>query len=267
MSAMPVLAFRSTVFDVVEREGEPWLRVQQIAVALGYKRSDVLQQVYAAHAAEFTERMTALVKLPTAGGVQEVRIFSLRGAHLLGMFARTARAAEFRRWALDVLDAHVRQSAPPPFAPVDHAADVLVSADRIFRAMLRSCRAAGVPLSQAIACAGEATRRRTGVDPLAEAAAILESAATPRPVPATAPVDPWQSCIRDWLAASGVRRTSTEEIARNCLHLAVGKRGSARAVAVRIGVVMRRIGWLKRRESGGRRGYFYLQPEGWDWNQ
>jgi hypothetical protein len=33
-----------------------------------------------------------------------VRIFSLRGAHLLGMFARTARAAEFRRWVLDILE-------------------------------------------------------------------------------------------------------------------------------------------------------------------
>ncbi|WP_429499395.1 hypothetical protein ACQUFY_20885 [Robbsia andropogonis] len=34
----------------------------------------------------------------------EVRLFSLRGAHLLGMFARTANGAKFRRWVLDQLD-------------------------------------------------------------------------------------------------------------------------------------------------------------------
>lgn len=53
--------------------------------------------------------MTALVKLPTAGGEQQVRVFSLRGAHLLGMFARTDKAASFRKWVLDILDAHVAQ--------------------------------------------------------------------------------------------------------------------------------------------------------------
>jgi prophage antirepressor-like protein len=36
--------------------------------------------------------------------VQDVRVFSLRGAHLLGFFAETRRAKDFRRWALDILD-------------------------------------------------------------------------------------------------------------------------------------------------------------------
>ena len=116
----PALTFQSTTFEIVDQAGQPWLRVQQIAVALGYKRRDVLQQVYAQHAAEFTPSMTALVKLPTAGGEQETRIFSLRGAHLLGMFARTTRAAEFRHWVLDVLEG-TAEPAPAalatPFKP------------------------------------------------------------------------------------------------------------------------------------------------------
>lgn len=58
--------------------------------------------------------MTAVVKLPTAGGEQDVRIFSLRGAHLLGMFARTERAVEFRRWVLDILDREIAPVLPPP---------------------------------------------------------------------------------------------------------------------------------------------------------
>ena len=40
------------------------------------------------------------------GGLQQVRVFSLRGAHLLGMLARTEKAKEFRRWVLDVIESH-----------------------------------------------------------------------------------------------------------------------------------------------------------------
>lgn len=106
------LAFHDITFQPVEhRTGETWLRVHEISEALGYADPRSVGNLYNANATEFTDSMTALVRLPTAGGVQEVRIFSLRGAHLLGMFARTERAAEFRRWVLDVLD---RQATGAP---------------------------------------------------------------------------------------------------------------------------------------------------------
>ena len=50
--------------------------------------------------------MTALIEVQTAGGVQKIRVFSLRGAHLLGMFARSKRAKAFRRWVLDIIEQH-----------------------------------------------------------------------------------------------------------------------------------------------------------------
>ncbi|XVJ69907.1 MAG: hypothetical protein HEQ39_09795 [Rhizobacter sp.] len=108
------LKFHDTSLTVIRRDGEVWLRCPQIGDALGYqKRGGIaIDAVYKRHATEFTDRMTQLVKLPTAGGEQEVRVFSLRGAHLLAMFARTERAAEFRRWVLDVLE----QQSPPPLA-------------------------------------------------------------------------------------------------------------------------------------------------------
>ena len=100
------IRFHSTSLHIVRRDGEVWLRGPQIADALGYRSSrQRIEQLYRQHAAEFTDRMTQLLKLPTPGGEQEVRVFSLRGAHLLAMFARTERAAEFRKWVLDVLDA------------------------------------------------------------------------------------------------------------------------------------------------------------------
>lgn len=101
----PALTFHDQKFSITSRDGQPWLRLPQIGAALGYAQPHKIQKVYDRHAAEFTDSMTAVVKLKTAGGMQEVRIFSLRGAHLLGMFARTERAAEFRRWVLDILDA------------------------------------------------------------------------------------------------------------------------------------------------------------------
>lgn len=103
--SVPALSFHDQKFTVTTRDSAPWLRLPQIGAALGYANQYHLQKLYTKHAAEFTDSMTALVKLKTKGGEQEVRIFSLRGAHLLGMFARTERAAEFRRWVLDILDA------------------------------------------------------------------------------------------------------------------------------------------------------------------
>lgn len=102
---MNALAFRNTQFDIIDRNGQPWLRGHQIGVALGYARTDIIHKLYRKHAEEFTDSMTAVVKLADPNGtLQETRIFSPRGCYALGMFARTKIAAEFRRWVLDVLE-------------------------------------------------------------------------------------------------------------------------------------------------------------------
>ena len=111
--SVPALTFHDTKFSITHRDGQQWLRSPQIGDALGYAKTGriSIDKLYKKHAAEFTEHMTAVVKLKTAGGMQDVRIFSLRGAHLLGMFARTERAAEFRRWVLDILDRQGEEQA------------------------------------------------------------------------------------------------------------------------------------------------------------
>lgn len=121
------LSFREIQFDVVDRAGQPWLKLPQVADVLYGKGGDQtdgpfengirqVQKLYQRHASEFTDRMTALVELKTAGGLQQVRIFSLRGCHLLAMFARTPVAVEFRRWVLDVLDREVETRPVTPVA-------------------------------------------------------------------------------------------------------------------------------------------------------
>lgn len=99
-----IFNFQSIQFDVVDRNDQPWLKSQQIAEALGYQDERSITRIHARNADEFTEQMTCVVKLTHQGQMREVRIFSLRGAHLLAMFARTAIAKDFRKWVLDILD-------------------------------------------------------------------------------------------------------------------------------------------------------------------
>ena len=105
MNALQPLVFDDTVFSVVDRDGQPWLRGPEIANALGYERADAVARIHKRNADEFTQDMTDTVNLTVSGNLQSsTRIFSLRGAYLLGMFASTPPAKRFRRWVLDVLE-------------------------------------------------------------------------------------------------------------------------------------------------------------------
>lgn len=109
-----VAEFEGTELEIIDRNGTPWLRGSQIASALGYqaKHGDAVNKIYSRNKDEFTEEMTAVIPLPqigrplsqSEGGTQPVRVFSPRGCWLLGMFAKTAKAKDFRRWVLDVLE-------------------------------------------------------------------------------------------------------------------------------------------------------------------
>lgn len=104
-STNAVLVFHETEFDVVDIHNVPWLRGLQVASALGFKNpSTDIQNLFKRNADEFTDEMTQLVELDTAGGRQQVRIFSPRGCYLIGMLSRTELAKDFRRWVLDVLE-------------------------------------------------------------------------------------------------------------------------------------------------------------------
>lgn len=112
------LSFQETTFTVTDRDGQHWLRASEIAQALGYANNDAVGKLYDRNADEFTGSMTQVVEVPvtpsstvTKNLQNKVRIFSLRGCHLLAMFARTAVAKEFRKWVLDVLDREVASLA------------------------------------------------------------------------------------------------------------------------------------------------------------
>lgn len=109
------LTFHETKFNPVKRNNQIWLTAVEIAKALGYKKSDAVTQIYDRNADEFRADMTETLNLSVSGNYQKtVRIFSLRGAHLIAMFARTPTAKEFRRWVLDILDREVGAPVTKP---------------------------------------------------------------------------------------------------------------------------------------------------------
>lgn len=105
------LTFQNFTFNPVTENGQVWLTSAELAKAIGYKKTDAISQLYSRNADEFTNAMTTTLKMSVVrktGTVDMVvRLFSLRGAHLIAMFASTPVAKQFRKWVLDILDREV----------------------------------------------------------------------------------------------------------------------------------------------------------------
>ncbi|NGE49660.1 hypothetical protein G5614_17430 [Klebsiella pneumoniae] len=107
--------FHGVTINPVENVTGVWLTSADIAKALGYKSTKSISNLFAQYEDEFSQGMTMVIESVTNGingstRRMKVRVFSLRGAHLIAMFARTPVAKEFRRWVLDILDREVVHS-------------------------------------------------------------------------------------------------------------------------------------------------------------
>ena len=126
---MTTLTFQNTTLSVINQNNQTFLTASDLGKALDYSDADrSIRRLYTANADEFTAEMTALIEMPTAGGIQKVRIFSLRGAHLIAMFARTKVAKDFRKWVLDILDREVSQKMKEIQPLADEPLNLLVQA-------------------------------------------------------------------------------------------------------------------------------------------
>lgn len=112
------LTFQNFTFNPIVENGQVWFTSAEIARALKYKKTDSVSQIYARNADEFTDSMTTTLKMKVVRKTGEVemvnRLFSLRGAHLIAMFASTPVAKEFRKWVLDILDREVADKKDLP---------------------------------------------------------------------------------------------------------------------------------------------------------
>lgn len=109
---MTTLTFNNTSLSVITQNSQIWFSISDIANALGYKETNGVTRLYNSHSDEFTPCMTTLVDTQTNGGIQKVRIFSLRGTHLIGMLSHTKVAKDFRKWVLDILDKETQKIQP-----------------------------------------------------------------------------------------------------------------------------------------------------------
>src|SRR5690554_1049139 len=123
-----VLRFEGAELRVIDRDGQLWFTGTEISRALGYTQDQQVSRIYRRNEHEFKPSMTQVISLqanehaPSANLAlgerrkpsppHQVRIFSLRGAHLIAMFAKTSKAAAFRSWVLDVLEGVT--TAPQP---------------------------------------------------------------------------------------------------------------------------------------------------------
>ena len=114
------LSFNEVNFTPVQQNGQIWLKTSELAEALGYSDQSGVTRIYSRNDDEFTQAMSCSVKLTEKGQSREIRVFSLRGCHLIAMFSKTDIAKQFRKWVLDILDREVlgkqiesRQSVSP----------------------------------------------------------------------------------------------------------------------------------------------------------
>lgn len=90
-----------------------WFESKDIAKALNYSSSKSVTDLYNKYLKEFKPDMVTVVDSTTVTGMSyKIRIFSLRGVHLIAMFARTPVAELFRKWVLDILDKEVSETPP-----------------------------------------------------------------------------------------------------------------------------------------------------------
>lgn len=121
------LTFHNVVLKPAPTKEGIWLTSADIAKALGYASSKSVSTIYSRNSDEFTGSMSMVIKMMTNGinnnlREKSVRVFSLRGCHLIAMFATTDKAKEFRRWVLDILDREVAQGNANPAFDFDMAA-------------------------------------------------------------------------------------------------------------------------------------------------
>lgn len=112
---MNTLAFNGNTLTTINQANQIWLTSADVAKALGYKSTRSLTNLYNANSDEFSANMTEVIESVTSSKTKglkvKTRIFSLRGCHLLAMFARTDIAKAFRVWVLDILEREVKTAS------------------------------------------------------------------------------------------------------------------------------------------------------------
>lgn len=171
MNMPAVFAFNAAAVRVFTIQDAPWFVAGDIAGILGFKHVPHMVRMV-----DDDEKGTHIVDTP--GGKQDVSIINESGLYACILKSRRPEAKTFRKWVtsevLPSIRAHGSYGMPrsesvsrdEPLS-LSHRADILVSADRTFRAALRSGRSAGLRMTQALRRANEIALQNTGINMLA----------------------------------------------------------------------------------------------------
>ena len=135
---MNALTFNQVSLNpVAQSDNQIWITAVDLAKALGYKKADAVTQIFNRNEDEFSNSMSLTLKMSVNGinnslRQKSVRIFSLRGCHLVAMFAKTTVAKQFRKWVLDLIDSEVekltgRTTTADDRTGLRHAVDAMVT--------------------------------------------------------------------------------------------------------------------------------------------
>lgn len=100
---MQVVEFNHQNIELISKNNQLYMSGAQIGRVIELSQNDGVAKIYGRHKSEFTDEMTITIRQ----GRSTVRLYNREGAWLIGMFARTPKAAEFRKWVLKVLGAVV----------------------------------------------------------------------------------------------------------------------------------------------------------------
>jgi len=172
MSLPMEFSFDGAAVRVVLVEGEPWWVAGDVAQALAYGEAKDLTR-------NLDEDEKGRQIVPTLGGDQEMLVINESGLYSAILRSRKQSAKRFKKWVTaEVLPsirkhgAYVMPAAEPeqdnvPMA-AHVAADEIVSAGRVFRALYATGRSMGMARRLAATRANQAAERATGVDLAAE---------------------------------------------------------------------------------------------------
>ena len=176
MNMPAVFAFNAAAVRVFTIHDAPWFMAKDVAGILGYRDAEKMTRML-----DEDEKGTHNVGIRSDNGVvqdRQVSIINESGLYVCILKSRRPEAKTFRKWVTSEVLPSIRQhggynmagagvSRDEPLS-LNHRADVQVSADRIFRSMLRSGRSAGLGLPRALRRANEIALEKTGVNMLAD---------------------------------------------------------------------------------------------------
>lgn len=255
--SLPIeFSFDGAAVRVVLVDGEPWWVASDVALALAYDAAKDMTR-------NLDEDEKGRQIVPTLGGEQEMLIINESGLYSAILRSRKQSAKRFKKWVTAEVLPSIRKHgaymmpAAEPEADVvpmaSHvAADEIVSAGRVFRALYTTGRSMGMARRLAATRANQAAERATGIDLAAELGATQWLDGPDLPEPQRRQYE-LQQRIRAHLVANSWPQGFSSQQVIEALGL-INDRGTQMAVGSCLGL----LGYKRTRLSTAGRPYAYV---------